>query len=194
MNSELNRRDFWLRWVPTFIGFIAGGALGTAVAGRLDSVTAALIGGAVTGAVIGGGQWLVLRRVLPGAKWWIGASSVGNAAGLAIGAPLVDYGTGPGDLVAQGAVGGLVIGVLQALVLYRGTGTGLWWAPVMVPLWALGWFTMWAARIDVDQQFFSFGFFGAVAFTLLSALLLTSLFRLSGSGTVALQPAGDPVR
>src|SRR5688572_14747944 len=137
-HAESTRRGFWLRWLPTFVGFIAGGALATAVSGRLDSVPAALVGGALAGAVIGGGQWLVLRRLLPGAAWWIAATAVGQAVGLAIGAPLVGYGTEPGDLAVQGAITGLAIGVLQALVLRRGTADGRWWALAMPPLWATG--------------------------------------------------------
>jgi hypothetical protein len=74
-HAESTRRGFWLRWLPTFVGFIAGGALATAVSGRLDSLAAAVVGGALAGAVIGGGQWLVLRRRLPSAAWWIAATA-----------------------------------------------------------------------------------------------------------------------
>jgi hypothetical protein len=169
------RRGFWLRWLPTFVGFIAGGALATAVAGRLDSLPAAVAGGAVAGAVIGGGQWLVLRRLLPGAAWWIAATALGQAVGLAVGAPLVGYGTGPRDLALQGAVTGLAIGVLQALVLRRGGANALWWALAMPPLWTVGWLATWAGRIDVDQQFFNFGAYGAIAFTVLGGFLLVRL-------------------
>jgi hypothetical protein len=194
LHVELTRRGFWLRWLPTFIGFIAGGALATAVAGRLDSVTAAVIGGALAGAVIGGGQWLVLRRVLPGAAWWIAATAVGQAVGLAVGAPLVGYGTEPRDLAVQGAVTGLAIGVLQSLVLRRGAANGLWWALAMPPLWTLGWLVTWAGRIDVDQQFFNFGAYGAIAFTVLSGFLLIRLLRVPHSGGAVLRPAGEYVR
>jgi hypothetical protein len=194
LHVELTRRGFWLRWLPTFIGFIAGGALATAVAGRLDAVTAAVIGGALAGAVIGGGQWLVLRRMLPGAAWWIAATAVGQAIGLAVGAPLVGYGTEPRDLAVQGAIAGLAIGVLQALVLRRGVANGLWWALAMPPLWTLGWLVTWAGRIHVDQKFFNFGAYGAIAFTILSGFLLVRLFRLSHSGGAVLGPAGDDAR
>ena len=70
-------------------GFIAGGALATGVSGRCDSLSAPVAGGALAGAVIGGGQCLVLRRLLPAAAWWIAATAVGPAAGLADGAALV---------------------------------------------------------------------------------------------------------
>jgi hypothetical protein len=188
--GELTRREFWLRWLPTLLSFPVGGALAMGLVGHLDSVTAALLGGAISGVVIGGGQWLALRRVLAGATWWIGATAVGQAIGLAVGAPLVDFETGPGDLVLQGAIAGLAIGALQTIVLYRGTGTGLWWAPVMVPLWALGWFIMWAGRIHVEEQFFNFGLYGAITYTILSGFGLVSLLHLPRSGSETLQPAG----
>jgi hypothetical protein len=132
----------------------------------LDSLSAAVVGGALAGTVIGGGQWLVLRRLLPGAAWWIAATAA---------APLVDYATGPRNLALQGAVTGLAVGALQALVLRRGAANGLWWALAMPLLWATGWLATWAGRIEVDQQFFNFGAYGAIAFTILSGLLLVRL-------------------
>jgi hypothetical protein len=189
LRAEPTRRDFWLRWLPTFISFIAGGALATAVSGRLDSLPAAVTGGALAGVVIGGAQWLVLRRLLPGAVWWIAATAVGQAVGLAVGAPLVGYGTEPRDLALQGAVTGLAIGALQALVLRRGAANGLWWALAMPPLWATGWLVTWAGRIDVDQQFFNFG-----AFTVLSGFLLVRLLRMPHSRGAVPRPAGEGMR
>jgi hypothetical protein len=47
----------------------------------------------------------------------------------------VVYEAGPRDLVVQGAIAGLAIGVLQALVLRRGA----WWALAMPLLSTLGW-------------------------------------------------------
>jgi hypothetical protein len=192
--GEMTRWGFWLRWLPTFIGFIIGGALGTAASGRLDSLTAAVAGGTLSGIVIGGGQWLLLRRVLPGAGWWTGATALGQALGLAMGAPLVHYGTQPVDLAIQGAITGAWIGALQALVLRRGGVAGLWRALAMAPLWATGWLATWAARIDVDQQFYIFGASGAIVFTCLSGLLLVRLLRIPGSDAPAQLSAGTVAR
>jgi hypothetical protein len=192
--GALTRWGFLLRWFLTFIGFIAGGAVATAVSGRLDSLAAALVGGALAGAVIGGGQWLVLRRVLPGAAWWIGATAVGQALGLALGAALVDYGTDPRDLAIQGVITGLATGALQAIVLRRGGVAGLWWALAMCPLWALGWIVTWAAGIDVDQQFYNFGASGSIVFTLLSGLLLIRLLSIPASNAAVSRPSGAVVR
>jgi len=42
----------------------------------------------------------------------------------------------------------------------------------MPPLWTVGWLVTWAGWIDVDQQFFNVGAYGAIAFTILSGVLL----------------------
>ena len=51
----------WLLWTAGFLAFPIAGLAGSAVAGRVDSPLAALVGGLVTGAVIGAGQWLASR-------------------------------------------------------------------------------------------------------------------------------------
>ena len=110
-----------------------------AVTGPVTSLTNGLVGGAVAGAVLGAGQWLALRGRLAKAEWWIPATAVGQAVGLAAGAALVGYRTGLQDLAIQGAITGLGVGILQALVLRPHVATWFWWALAMPPLWALGW-------------------------------------------------------
>jgi hypothetical protein len=167
----------WLRWLPTFLGFIVGGALAIAVVDRVDSLGTAVVGGALAGAVIGGGQWLVLRSRVAQAHWWIAATAAGQALGLGTGAALVGYGTEVGDLALQGAITGVAIGGLQALVLRRSGAAWHWWALAMPPLWALGWTVTWAGGIDVDEQFTNFGAYGAITVTILSGLLLAQSLR-----------------
>jgi len=55
---------------------------------------------------------------------WIAATALGMAVGLTAGAALVDYGISRGDLVLMGAVTGVGVGVLQALVLARDRVSG----------------------------------------------------------------------
>ena len=77
-------------------------------------------------------QWFVLRERV---SWlWIPATIVGMAAGLVAGAALVDYGIERGDLILLGAVNGLAVGVMQALVLARHRIPGaFWWAVANPP-------------------------------------------------------------
>jgi hypothetical protein len=166
-----------LWWLPTFVGFIGGGALALAISGPVDALPAAVGGGALSGAVIGTGQWLALRGRLAKAEWWIPATAIGQAVGLAVGAAVVGYRTGLQDLAIQGAITGLGVGLLQALVLRPHVATWFWWALAMPPLWALGWIVTTLGGIRVDQHFTNFGAYGAITFAVLSGLLLVQLLR-----------------
>jgi hypothetical protein len=170
-------KGLWLRWLPTFVAFIAGGAVAIAVTGPVTTLTAALGGGALAGAVLGAGQWLALRGRLVGAEWWIPATAIGQAVGLAAGAMFVGYHTGLQDLAIQGAITGLGVGILQALVLRPHVATWFWWAIAMPPLWALGWIVTTLGGIRVDQHFTNFGALGAITFAVLSGLLLVQMLR-----------------
>ena len=138
---------------------------------------AALTGGLIAGVIIGAAEWFALRRWV---SWlWIPATSIGMAAGLAAGAALVDYGIGRGDLLLMGAVTGVGVGVLQALVLSRhGVSGASWWAVANPPAWALGWLvTSYVISSNVKEQFTNFGAGGALVFGLLTWLVLALLFR-----------------
>jgi hypothetical protein len=174
---DMTTRRLWLYWLPTCIGFFVGGELAVLVVGRVDSPGSALVGGALAGAVIGGGQWLVLRNRLARAGWWIPATAAGQAIGLVAGAAIVGYGTDLDDLMIQGAVTGLAIGTLQALVLRRNGASWHWWALAMPPLWALGWAVTWSIGVDVEAQYTTFGSSGAIVVTALSGLLMAQVLR-----------------
>jgi hypothetical protein len=170
-------RRMWLWPVAMLLSLPIGGYIADLVINGVDSVATALAGGLIAGAVIGAGGWFVLRQRV---SWlWIPATTVGMALGLAAGAALVDYGIGRGDLMLMGAVTGLGVGVLQALVLVRHKIPGaFWWAVVNPPAWALGWLvTSYVITANVKEQFPVFGGSGAIVFGLLTWLLLAVLFR-----------------
>jgi hypothetical protein len=168
-----------LRWawpVAMLVGFPIGGLIANIIVGKIDSVGAALIGGLIAGAIIGAAQWLALRPLVP--RVWIAATSVGLAVGLAAGAALVDYGISRGDLALMGAVTGLVVGGLQALLLARRGSGALWWVAVNPPAWALAWIvTTFVITRNVKEHFAVFGASGVLVFALLTWLVLTFLFR-----------------
>jgi len=156
----------------------------------VDSAGAALVGGLIAGLVIGVAEWFALRRWV---SWlWIAATSIGMAAGLAAGAALVDYGISRGDLLVMGAITGLGVGALQALVLTRsGIPGAFWWAVANPPAWALGWLvTSYVITRNVQEQFTNFGASGAVVFGLLTWLLLARLLRGTERDTEGPEPAG----
>ena len=74
-----------------------------------------LVGGAIVGLVVGAAQWLVLRRVV--SAWWIASTAAAVALGLAVTAGLGLVSTERGDLLAIGAITGLLVGVAQALLM-----------------------------------------------------------------------------
>jgi hypothetical protein len=170
-------RGMWPWPVVVLVGFPIGGYIADLVVDGVDSVGAALAAGLIAGAIIGAAEWFGLRRWI---SWlWIAATSAGLALGLAGGAALVDYGIRRGDIVLLGAVTGVGVGVMQALVLARQRIPGaFWWAVANPPAWALGWFvTSYVITRNIDERFPVFGASGAIVFGLLTWLLLAVLFR-----------------
>ena len=124
------------------VAFPIAGYVGWGLGGRVDTVDASLVGGALTGAGIGAVQWWAADGAFgrPGA--WVAASAVGFAAGLAVGAALVGYDTDLGSLALMGVVTGAALGAAQGLVLAGdGTRRGLAvpWGLAMPVLFGLGW-------------------------------------------------------
>jgi hypothetical protein len=171
-----------LRWLVSFAGFPLGGAAAIILTGPVDSLGASLGGGLVTGAVLGGFQSWALGRDRPRPTAWVVVSAVGLMVGLGLGATLVDYRTGLGDLVLQGAVCGAVLGAAQAAVLMPRVGAfALLWPVALSGIWAAGWAVSTSIGIQVDEQFTVFGSSGAAVVTLLTAGLPLHLNRLDHS-------------
>jgi hypothetical protein len=168
------RRSFrpWWRWLLVALAFPVAGEIGHLVAGRVDSVSAAVLGGVVTGAGLGAAQWALLRRRGIGVGW-IPATAVGLGVGLAVGAALVSYRTDISSLALMGAVSGLGVGIAQGAMLGN-TKRMLGWAAVTAALWAVGWSVTTAGGISVDQQFVVFGAYGAITSTFLQSMVIAS--------------------
>ena len=162
----------WWRWMLIALAFPVAGEIGHLVAGRVDSVPAAVIGGVVTGAGLGAAQWALLRRrgVSVG---WIPATAVGLAAGLTVGAALVSYRTDITSLVVMGVMSGFGVGIAQG-ALFGNTKRMLGWSVVTAALWAVGWTVTTAGGISVDNQFVVFGAYGAISSTFLQSMIIGS--------------------
>ncbi len=134
------------------IGFVMGFALahiGEAVEPFIGSVLGGILAyvifGAASGAVVGLVQWLVLRRQISRAGWWILASAAGLAVATGAGI-VVAWLTGYsielanfavlGRWVAVAALGGAVIGILQWFVLRRQVSRASWWVLASTLGWA----------------------------------------------------------
>ena len=170
------RRLPWAWPVAILVGFPIGGLVANLIVGKVETAAAALAGGLIAGGIIGAAQWLALRPLVPGL--WVVATSVGMAAGLTIGAALVDYGISRADLVVMGAITGLGVGGLQALLLGPRVSGAVWWAALNPAAWALAWLvTSFVITSNVKEHFTNFGAGGALLFALMTWLLLRFLFH-----------------
>jgi hypothetical protein len=160
------------RWMVSFVGFPLGGLTAMVLSGPVDSTAAAIIGGLLTGAVLGAAQALAIRFDRREILTWILATAAGLAIGLTLGASVVDFRTGLEDLVVQGSISGLAVGTAQALVLARRTGrVAFLWPVYLAVAWSIGWAVTTSAGVQVEEQFTVFGAAGAVTVTLLTAVL-----------------------
>ena len=166
------------RWMVSFLGFPLGGLAAILVVGAVDNLTAALIGGLITGTILGAAQSWALGRSGPPALQWIAATAVGLMAGFGVGSSVVDYHTSLAALTVQGAISGLAVGLAQAFVLRRRLGwLVLLWPAALPVVWALGWVVTTSIGIAVDQQFIVFGSSGALVVTAFTAVLPLVLTR-----------------
>jgi len=164
--------------MATVTGFPLGGYAAYLITGHVDSLRPALLAGLITGAILGAVQVWGLGRTRPPATSWITATAVGMMLGLGLGSAVVDYHTSLADMVTQGAITGLVVGITQGLVLRRRLGRlALAWPAFLAVIWAGGWAVTTTAGIDVDLQFPIFGSSGALMVTALTLVLPYALNR-----------------
>ena len=109
-------------WVAVALAFPIAGYIGWKISGPVDTVQAALVGGALTGAGLAAVQWWAAKGALGRPAVWISSSAAGYAVGLAAGAALVGYDTDLGALALMGLVSGAALGAAQGLAL-RGRAT-----------------------------------------------------------------------
>jgi CBS-domain-containing membrane protein len=79
----------------------------------------------------------------------------------------------------MGAITGLGVGTLQALLLARQGFTGaVWWAVANPPTWAIAWLiSSYVISANIDERFTNFGASGVLLYALVTAPLLAWLFR-----------------
>ena len=160
----------WYKWLLTALAFPPSGLIAHLVAGRVDSVPAAVLNGVIAGTGIGAAQWALLRH--RGVSLiWIAATAVGLGAGLAAGAALVSYETDITSLAVMGAVSGLGVGIAQGATLATAKRT-LGWIAANSVLWALGWTVTTAGGIDVSQQWAVFGAYGCLTLAFLQSTII----------------------
>jgi hypothetical protein len=170
------------RWLVSFLGFPIGGYGAFLLVGPVDSLIPSLVGGLLTGAVLGAVQVWAFGRARPSTGRWIIATALGLMVGLGVGAAVVGYQTTLSALLLQGAVTGFAVGATQALVLAPRLGrVALAWPAALTVIWAVGWAVTYAFGIQVEEQFTVFGSSGAVVVTALTAALPLILTTVKAS-------------
>jgi len=166
------------RWMVTFAGFPLGGLATKILVGPVHDPKTALVGGLLTGTILGAVQAFGLGANSPSNRRWIAATAAGLTVGLLAGAGVARYGTTLGALALQGLVAGAVLGAAQALVLRPRLGRlAFAWPPLLAAFWALGWTVTTSIGVQVDEQFSVFGSSGAVVVTALTTVLPLALRR-----------------
>ncbi len=134
VQSPRKRLFLWLWWI---LVTTAGGT----IIGALSAPTDFFWYIFMTGLVVGAAQWLVLRRYMQHAGWWVVASAFGWFLGINVDimtggvlAPIVELLSSVGGLwkvfwlnVVSDLVIFAVLGVAQWLVLHRHTQHAGWW-------------------------------------------------------------------
>ena len=117
------------RWLilGVSVAYSVGDVVGFAVSFGLAKVVVAVVVGTVVGAPLGIAQWLVLRRQISRAGWWVLATSVGVAVTLVVGVSDREIGWFDLGLLARLAVLVVPLGISQWLVLRRQIPRAGWW-------------------------------------------------------------------
>ena len=121
------------------LGIAAALVLGAPIEAVVGMILVTPVLTGLVGAVLGTSQWLVLRRRIANARWWIPASAIGLGTGLAAGVVLVEQAgraltggqvnVGSMDsamralsMAVVGLVSGVCLGAAQKLVLRSRSG------------------------------------------------------------------------
>jgi hypothetical protein len=171
MKTDSTKFKRWGRWVATFVGFPAAGVAARAVAGNIDSVSAAALGGLAAGVVLGAVQAFVGGVPAVDRTRWVTATTAGLAVGLTVGSRAVGYDTDTGSLVLMGAVTGAAVGLAQAVAVPMRSLDRAMWAVATPVLWAAGWLITSQVIVDAERQHAVFGSSGALAVSALAAVI-----------------------
>ena len=116
----LRRRMAPMGWwvLVSVLGFGVGKFLGEAAAQGMPAVVGSALTGAIIGASVGVAQWLVLRGKVTGVGWWVAANVVGWAIGWSL-VSLVEEAEGMSTAMVYliGGVGAAAAGIITGIAL-----------------------------------------------------------------------------
>jgi hypothetical protein len=106
-----------LRWIMLWVLYNQQGELYQAIHGEVGMVLGWSLAGVLTGALAGGLQWLILRRKVHKAAWWILASGIAMAVGLSVGWTIEREMLGDVGTAVSGAAGGIFYSAITGTLL-----------------------------------------------------------------------------
>ena len=195
--SAWRTRSAWRRlggWVAvTYLGFAMFGDIHLQLAGgttsfdpsdiAADAILVGFLFGAVSGALIGSLQWIVLRSWAPRARGWIPCTAIGFGFAHAMN-DAVPY--RPLDLLATLLIGGVGLGAMQAIALRHVIARPWIWVAVVAVAWTLGWTAAAAVLGTIERNPLAELFLGnGTAGLLIGAITGGALLSQLGSGEVA---------
>ena len=182
--SRFASRWFFLRWLPTFLGFPIGGWIAVQAVDGVDGPLSALLAGVLAGVIIGTAQWLALRSLGIGMKWVI-ATTFGMAVGSAIATAVTDAATTIPAQTLVGFITGASVGVSQWALLDRNGRSAAFWTVVVSVAWGLGRLVTANVIVDAERGYVTFGASGALVATVLTGLALQPILRSRSSSASA---------
>ena len=191
---------FWLRWlIASIVGSGIGVLLWLGIGAGMEAagigsqsmaswVLFPVVIGAAFGTPFGIAQWIILRRYIRRAGWWVLATALGYVIVFLLGASFFPQGDTielePTQQVLLGTVLGAAISVPGALlqwllVLWRQFPKAGWWILISVASWTLGFAISFALRLILGGLTF---IAGPVVALVLSGLGMVWLLRHRPSG------------
>ena len=146
--------------------------------------------GAISGVLVGALQRPLLRRLVPGARGWVLATTIGFAAMHAIGDGV------PSSVATVTLTGGAVLGAMQWAILRRFFSRAAWWIPATLSslfigstlglgaAWSLG-LMAWTGPAGWGAQHAFVSAVGGLLVGLTTGWLMVRLPRRSGAETTA---------
>lgn len=145
-SADTRLRFLWtlLSALGLSLGIIAALVFGDPIGAVVGMILVTPVLTGLVGTVLGTSQWIVLRRRIANARWWIPATAAGLGIGLAAGVVLVeqigrvltggqvnvrsmDVSTRALSMAVVGLVSGLCLGAAQKLVLRSRSAIGWSW-------------------------------------------------------------------
>jgi hypothetical protein len=179
-----------LRWLIAILAFPIGGFIGHLVGGPASTVPAALISGAIAGAIIGSGQGLALKLPSRALAAWVASTTVGLGLALAAVTAVIGQISTMTEAVMLGAVAGLLLGAGQAFVLrHEGVRRSWIWVPASAAAWALGWLVTSSVGVALATGWPVYGLSGAIVSQVSTGILIWRLMGMASRPVVVANPA-----